>query len=132
MQFLKITCCSWALAFVCCTLGCTSKSVDSYKPSNESARQAIETALSTWKSGTKHGSITNVKPNLDVFDARWQAGAKLENFEIVEEILGKPQPHFKVKLKLAGKPEELIEYLVVGIDPLLIFRQADYDKATGQ
>jgi hypothetical protein len=132
MQFLKITRCFWALAFVCCTLACTSKSVDSYKPSKESARQAIETALSTWKAGTKHGSITDVKPNLDVFDARWHAGAKLESFEIIEEIPGKQQPHFKVKLKLAGKPEELTEYLVVGIDPLLIFRQADYDKTTGQ
>jgi hypothetical protein len=131
MQFLKLTLGLWALIFVFCSLGCTGKSVESYKPTNESARKAIETALSTWKSGTPHGSITNVKPSLDVFDARWQAGAKLESYEILEEVTGKPEPHFKVKLKLAGKAEETTEYLVVGIDPLNIFRQADYNKATG-
>ena len=131
MQFLRFTWGLWVLIFVCCALGCTSKSVESYRPSNDSARKAIETALSTWKAGTKHGSITSVKPSLDVFDARWQAGTKLEDFKILEEISGKPQPHFKVKLKLEGKPEETTEYLVIGIDPLLIFRKADYDKATG-
>jgi hypothetical protein len=132
MQFLKFfTWGLWALVFLCCEPGCSGKSVESYKPTSESARKAIETALSTWKSGAAHGSITNVKPSLDVFDARWQAGTKLENYEILEEVTGKPQPHFKVKLKLAGKPEETTEYLVVGIDPLNIFRQDDYNKATG-
>ena len=131
MQLLKSRWGVWALVFVYCAAGCTGKSVESYKPTNVVARTAIETALSTWKAGTAHGSITSVKPSIDVFDARWQAGAKLESYEILEEVTGKPEPHFKVKLKLAGKPPETTEYLVVGIDPLLIFRQADYDKATG-
>ena len=132
MQFLKFTWGLWALVFVCFAAGCTGKSVERYKPTNEVARKAIDTALSTWKSGTAHGSITSVKPSLDVFDARWQAGAKLDDYEILEEVSGKPEPHFKVRLKLAGKSVETTEYLVVGIDPLLIFRQADYDKATGK
>ena len=131
MQLLKFRWGVWALVFVYSAAGCTGKSVDSYKPTIGVARNAIETALSTWKSGTAHGSITNVKPSLDVFDARWQAGAKLESYEILEEVTGKPEPHFKVRLKLAGKSQETTEYLVVGIDPLLIFRQADYDKANG-
>ena len=131
MQFLKFTLAIGAMVFICCVLGCAGKSIESYKPTSESARKAIETALSTWKSGTAHGSITSVKPSVDVFDARWRAGAKLENYEILTEVTGKPEPHFTVKIKLAGKPEETTEYLVVGIDPLLVFRQADYEKATG-
>ncbi len=131
MQFLKNSSRFAFLVLLCCLTCCTGKTVESYKPTSVTARAGIETALSTWKSGTAHGSITSVKPNLDVFDARWQAGAKLESFEILEEVTGKPEPHFKVKLKLVGKPEETTEYLVVGIDPLLIFRQADYNKATG-
>ena len=66
-----------------------------------------------------------------MFDARWQSGSKLERYEIIEEVSGKQHPHFRVNLKLAGKPEETTEYLVVGIDPLLIFREADYRKASG-
>ena len=120
-----------AMLLLCTAIGCSGKSVASYKPSNEVARQALQTALSTWKSGAKHDPITSVKPNLEVFDARWQAGSKLESFEILEEVPDKPQPQFKVKLKLVGKPEETTDYLVVGIDPLLIFRQEDYNKATG-
>ena len=32
---------------------------------------------------------------------------------------------------LAGKSEEVNEYLVVGIDPLLVFRDSDYKRASG-
>ena len=114
-----------------CGLACKGNTVDRYKPTNTSAKQAVETALSTWRDGAKHGTITTVTPNLNVFDARWQAGSRLEEFQILEEIKGKEYPYFKVKLKIAGKPEETIEYLVVGIDPLLVFREADYKKASG-
>lgn len=111
--------------------GCDGKSVASYKPSAVKARQAIEAALSTWKDGAKHGPITAVSPNLNVFDARWQSGAQLERFEILEEVKDQEHPRFKVKLKLVNKPEETNEYLVVGIDPLLVFRDADYKRASG-
>lgn len=111
--------------------GCGGKSVASYKPSALKARQAIEAALSTWKDGAKHGPITGVSPNLNVFDARWQSGAQLERFEILEEVKDQEHPRFKVKLKLVNKPEETNEYLVVGIDPLLVFRDADYKRASG-
>lgn len=112
-------------------MGCRGKSIESYEPTSTAARDAVELALSTWKGGAKHGPITEVKPNINVFDARWQGGAKLESFEILEEVTGKQHPQFKVKLKVAGKPEETTDYLVVGIDPLLVFREADYLKASG-
>ncbi len=112
-------------------LGCRGNATDRFIPTNATARKAIETALSTWKEGAKHGPITSVTPNLNVFDARWQAGSRLEEFQILEEVTGKQHPQFKVKLKVQGKPEETIEYLVVGIDPLLVFRDADYKRASG-
>lgn len=114
-----------------CGIGCRRNSTDRYRPTNATAKKAIETALSTWKEGAKHGPITSVSPNLNVFDARWQAGSRLEDFRILEEVTGKQHPQFKVKLKIEGKPEETIEYLVVGIDPLLVFREADYKRASG-
>jgi hypothetical protein len=34
-------------------------------------------------------------------------------------------------MQLAGKPEETLTYIIVGIDPLQIFRDADYKRASG-
>lgn len=111
-------------------LGC-GNSPSRYIPAAANARTALQTALDTWKSGAKHGPITSTKPEISVFDARWQAGKKLEAFEILEEISGQELPQFKVRLKLTDAEEETATYLIVGIDPLHIFRDADYRKATG-
>jgi hypothetical protein len=127
--------CLLTLASACCALscagGCRGNAVDRYEPASATARQAIDSALSKWKAGTRHGPITDATPNLNVFDARWQAGAKLERYEILDEVSGKQHPQFRVKLKLVGKPEETTDYLVFGIDPPLVFREADYAKAGG-
>jgi len=121
----------WGAALVVMALGCGGASTARYIPASGSARAALQTALTTWQSGTAHGPITSSKPEINVFDARWQAGKKLESFEILEEVTGQEQPHFQVRLKLEGQPEETATYLVVGIDPLHVFRDADYKKATG-
>lgn len=110
--------------------GCAAKSTDSYNPKASTARQAIERSLDAWKSGKPFGTIAG-SPAIDTYDARWQAGARLEEYSILEEVAEQEHPQFKVKLKLAGKPAETNEYLVVGIDPLLVFRKEDYRKATG-
>ena len=122
---------SFFIPLTLCLLGCQGKSIDHYRPASATARKAIETAMSKWKAGVKHGPITDVTPPLNVFDARWQAGSRLESYEILEEVIGKELPYFKIKLKIAGKPEETTEYLVIGIDPLLVFRDVDYLKASG-
>lgn len=111
--------------------GCQRPASERYTPTSAQARQAIDTALSTWKSGAPLAPITTSSPAVNVFDARWQAGKNLESYEILEEVTGKQHPHFRVRLKLAGKQPETTEYLVVGIDPLLVFRDADYGKASG-
>lgn len=121
-----------ALFYVCGVglSGC-GNSAARYIPSSGTARTALENALSTWKSGTAHAPIKTGKPEINAYDARWQAGKKLESFEIVEEITGQEHPLFKVRLQLTGQPEETATYLVVGIDPLLVFRDADYRRTTG-
>lgn len=120
--------CSFACVLL--LLGC-SHSTSRYIPAAADARAALQSALDTWKGGAKHGPITSSQPEINLFDARWQAGKKLQSFEILEEVTGQEQPQFKVRLKLDGAAEETATYLVVGIDPLHIFRDADYRKATG-
>lgn len=112
-------------------LGC-ARGTSAYVPTAATARKMLTTALEAWKSGAAHGPITSSKPGITVFDARWQAGAKLDSYEILEEIKDGEHPQFKVRMQLAGQPEETLTYRVVGIDPILVFRDADYKKATGQ
>ena len=120
-----------ALVLATTLSGCGGSGTDRYIPNTSAARDAVQTALTTWKAGTPHGPITSSKPAINVFDARWQAGKKLASFEILEEIPGQEQPQFMVKLTVQGQKEETITYLVVGIDPLLVFRDADYKKTIG-
>ena len=120
------------LALSACSLGCQGKSSNRYKPASATARQAVETALSKWKAGVKYGMITDTKPTVIVEEPRWKSGIRLENYGIVEEVLGKEYPHFKVKLNFAGKPEVIVEYLVVGIDPPIVYSKEEYEIASGK
>jgi hypothetical protein len=135
MLFEKISLAKYFLIIgliICLPLavGC-SRGTKSYKPATDVGKSALETALSHWKSGAKFEPITTSKPAINVFDARWQSGKKLESYEILGEVPGQEHTQFEVRLKLAGQPEEKTVYRVIGIDPLNIFRDADYQKATG-
>lgn len=131
MKFCQTRLLPAAVAMLVLSLGCGDGGMTRYVPTSSTARKTLETALETWKSGAEHGPITTSKPAINVFDARWQAGGKLESYEIIEEIKGLEHPQFKVRLQLAGQPEETLTYRVIGIDPLLVFRDADYKKTTG-
>lgn len=119
-------------AVVCCGFGCGGdKGLGRYAPPPQTARQALETALTTWKSGGKYETITTSKPTITVYDSRWRDGAKLTAFEILEAVTGGEHPQFKVRITLEGESPEELTYRVVGIDPLNVFRDADYQQATG-
>jgi len=117
-----------ALVFIA---GCSGgNSPSRYEPPKQVARSAIDAALKTWKSGVPLGPIAG-KPEINMFDERWQAGKKLESYELLDEVAGSEHPQFKVRLKITGSAEEENEFLAVGIDPLLVFRDKDYRKTSG-
>ncbi len=125
----------WIAAFVGTLVwsGCSSKPTSAYIPPSSAAKAALERSLSAWKSGTPHGTLHDKAPAIDVFDSRWQAGRKLESYSIGSEIAGEPHPTFNVTLRVEGdEREEETSFHVVGIDPLHVFRDADFKKATGQ
>jgi hypothetical protein len=111
--------------------GCGGNKTKDYIPQSNTARSALETFLKAWQSGAAYGPISSSQPAINVFDARWQAGQKLESYEIVEEVAGGEHSQWKVRLRLSGKPDEIESYRVIGIDPLNVFREADYARATG-
>ena len=121
-----------ALGVVALLVGCGADSHERYIPATDQARSAVEAALSSWKAGEPHRTIISHTPPVDLFDARRQAGKKLASFQLVEEVPGQDRPTFKVKLRLAGeRRDEETTYIVIGSDPLLVFRAEDFKKASG-
>jgi hypothetical protein len=104
--------------------------VDPYLPEAEKAEKALVTALDAWKGGASLKTVQGDGHAIDVFDARWRSGAKLEDFEVLSEVPGELHPTFLVRTRIKGKDEET-KYLVFGIDPINVFRAEEYQKTTG-
>ena len=115
-------------------VGCSSgKKLEDFTPQEGNARKALDAALTHWVSGGQPGAIPNTKPVVEVTDTKWKSGQKIQSFEIVsdEPPAGAGPRFFKVKLTPAtGVPVET-RYAVLGIDPLLIYRDEDYQKLSG-
>ncbi len=129
---LKLTGSICIVAILWMTIGCSGAPEKKYLPASGTARGALDAALKKWKSGEAHAPVTGFSVPIDVFDARWQKGKKLESYEILSEEESDGPKTFIVKMKLdEDKEEKEVKYLIVGKNPLLVFREQDYNKASG-
>ncbi|HET6575915.1 MAG TPA: hypothetical protein VFG68_20100 [Fimbriiglobus sp.] len=106
--------------------------VEDFTPPADNARKALEAALNHWKAGNPPGTVSGTSPAVEVLDSKWKAGQKITGYEVLGEDAAGPGPRtFKVRLTLArGSPVE-VRYVVVGIDPLWVYRDEDYKKLSG-
>jgi hypothetical protein len=97
-------------------------------PDEAKGRQAIEALMATWKEGHPTGSVEPTSPRIQVVDTHRKPGQRLVGFEILSQSADSRVRTFSVRLVLI-KPEErpIVRFLVVGIDPILVFRQEDYE-----
>jgi hypothetical protein len=118
------------LATVClaaCALGCEN-GTRSFTPSADSAESAVRSALEAWHAGRPVGEVPKTKPVVQVVDAGRKPGQTLTGYQILGEARGPSGRTFAVTLRLANPDEELkAQYIVIGIDPLWVFRQEDYE-----
>lgn len=113
--------------------GCRGPDVKDYIPPQEAARQALAAALDAWKEGKTPETIGASDPKIEVQDKQWRAGKKLTAYEIIGPTKGPdPNARFEVRLTLAGVavPQQTV-YIVVGKDPLWVFSEESYNKASG-
>ncbi|HEV3022649.1 MAG TPA: hypothetical protein VGX76_09275 [Pirellulales bacterium] len=115
-----------------CAAGCGTSQAGSerYVPSEPTARRALDAALTAWKAGEPAGPIRLADPplNLEVDDANRRPNQRLVDFEILGEVAAEGPRSFAVRLLLDSPREELqVRYYLVGIDPLWVMRQEDYD-----
>ena len=120
---------AWLAAWL---LGCSGNSDESYVPQSDSAKEALQLALEAWKAGQPADPVGTLPSGATIraIDMDWAAGWRLSAYEIVQELPQSAEPgprRFTVKLTLEGAAQPVeATYLVVGIDPLQVFRDKDY------
>lgn len=113
--------------------GCAPATVsgyDRYVPTAELAETALRQVLDTWKSGQTATELAfRAEPiTLQVADTTRRPGQRLVDYELLGEVSGEGPRVFVVRLKLDNpRKVEDARYYLVGIDPLWVFRQEDYD-----
>lgn len=110
--------------------GCRTRTADDYRPSEELCRQALTSALEAWKLGAPPGRIEGV-PAIEIGDTLRRPGQKLESYEILGETAGDQGRQFAVRVLFTNPAaEEKIDFILIGIDPIWVFRQEEYDMVT--
>lgn len=95
----------------------------------DDARAALESALSAWKSGGKPGALASADPPILVVDSDWTNGRTLDEFRIISEEPSESDRRFNVALRLKGQAKETeTRYIILGGQPLSVFREADYER----
>lgn len=109
-------------------LGCAARS-QRYTPAPQTARASLEAALNAWREGVQPESSEKV-PAVQFVDTTRLNGQTLRSFEVLSEttISGEGRAYV-VRLTLDNPSSELrARYVVVGIDPIWVFRKEDYDR----
>ena len=109
--------------------GCTQQRTDAeFMPSEQDSQNALRTALDAWKAGQAAGPVPGTKPVIHVTDSSRIDERKLESWKLLGPVPGNAPRCYAVSLQLAEPTEERRErYVIIGIDPLWIFRHEDYD-----
>jgi hypothetical protein len=117
---------------LCASSGCSRlRNELDILPNEDKARAALDVALSAWKDGQKVGTIQRDSQKIEVLERVWKSGKKLSAYEIVKAE-DKPGPRwFTVKLTLQGSQPQQVSYAVLGIDPLWVYREEDYNQMCG-
>lgn len=110
-------------------VGCTSRAVPvDIVPGPAKARRALDLAMRAWTEGRPTGTIEPTTPRVQVVDAHRKPGQALRGYEVLAESPSAHARTFSLRLDLANPEEKIIvRFLVVGNDPVLVFRQEDYD-----
>jgi hypothetical protein len=112
--------------------GCArNQSGNRYIPSEEKARQALEMALTAWRDGAvSDGRPVPGLPAIQVADTHRREGQQLRTYEILGAVPAEGGHRcFVVRLLLDNPTEQQkARFVVLGIDPLWVFRQEDWDR----
>lgn len=134
---LRYCFCASLIVLASLTLTGCGKSTASYIPKTDAAREALKLALDAWKNGQSADPAGKLPSGATVraIDFEWARGKKLASYEVVKELPTEANAgprKLAVKLNYAdGTPPAEAIYFVVGIDPLQVCREQDYERTFG-
>jgi hypothetical protein len=101
-------------------------------PSTSVARGAIETVFAAWQRGDRPGVTSQGSPAIQMVDSLRESGSTLVKYEILAEASGDGPTRFSVRLQLDKPSREMeLKYVVVGQDPIWVFREEEYERSQG-
>lgn len=111
------------------TLGCGRRDPASkFVPPPGDAQAVLIAALEDWKAGAPTGPVANSPRSAFIVDSARRDRPKLADYKILGETPGNAPRCYAVHLFWANpEREERTRFVIVGIDPLWIFRQEDFD-----
>ena len=118
---------SLAFAALCC--GCSrAPDPNRFVPATELARAALEAVLVDWQAGLAVGRIDRLSVKIEPIDNQRKKGQELARFEILGEVPHAGVRCFAVRLRYHNTAvDDRVRYVVLGIDPLFVYRQEDFD-----
>lgn len=122
----------WIVGLVTVCVGCNnSPQAEDYIPAEDAARTALESYLQSWSRGETGSPVPNTTPPVEVADGLRLKGHTLTRYEILGPVPADAPRCFAVKLTLGNPTLELRErYVVLGLDPIWVWRYDDYVMLT--
>lgn len=102
---------------------------DAFVPAPELARSALAASLQAWRDGRPTGPASVAGVAVEVSDSGRDPARPLRGFTILGPIGADDRRCFAVRLTFDDPAGERTErYLVMGRNPIWVFRQDDYDR----
>lgn len=108
--------------------GCSrNPRAEDFVPPEDAARAALDAYLKAWAAGDTGDAVPGTDPPVMVADELRADGRTLAGYTILGPTPADAPRCFAVTLKLGNPPAEVRErYVVVGIDPVWVWRYDDY------
>jgi hypothetical protein len=141
---------AWFLAaatiFAASLPGCARSAADRFTPVEDAATACVEATLAAWRDGQPADALADRRPAIHVVDTIRQPGQKLAAFEVLSKSrasaagwtyvvrltydeASRKSGDFRYKSgDVRNSGEERARFVVVGVDPIWVFRKEDYDK----
>lgn len=116
------------------SFGCGKQRLDParYKPSVDTSLRALTAAMEHWKSGKHNGEVESDLPvTVMLLNSQANRGQTLQEYEILGEVAGDGVRTYGVRVRLTNPTtDERIRFYIVGIDPIWVWHQEDYEMVT--
>ena len=120
---------SWLGLVLAAALGCSGsrQTNEDFVPPEAAARAALEAYLKAWAGGSTDPAVPGTAPQVMVADELRSKGRTLAEYTILGPVPADAPRCFAVKLTLGNPRAEVKErYVVVGLDPVWVWRYDDY------